>query len=40
LFLLENVEDVRIEMVMENGKVTALKRLFIDGNSGMDKKEE
>lgn len=40
LFLLENVDEVRIEMVVENGKVTALKRLYIDGNSGMDKKEE
>jgi hypothetical protein len=40
LFLLENVDDVRVEMVIENGKVTALKRIYIDGNSGMDRKEE
>ena len=40
IFLMEDVDEVRIEMVLENGKVTAMKRLFIDGPPRTDKRSE
>jgi retinol-binding protein 3 len=40
VFLMEDVDDLRIEMVLENGKVTAMKRLFIDGPPRTDKRSE
>jgi hypothetical protein len=40
LFLLEDVSEVKIEMVVENNKATAIKRLYINGDSRIDKKDE
>jgi prefoldin subunit 5 len=40
LFLQEDVDDVKIKVVVENGRVVALNRLYPDGDSRVDKREE
>jgi C-terminal processing protease CtpA/Prc len=39
-FLMEEVDDIKIEIVIENGKVSAMKRLFMDGPTRTDKRSE
>jgi hypothetical protein len=38
--LQEDVDDVKIKVVVENGRVVALNRLYPDGDSRVDKREE
>jgi hypothetical protein len=40
VFLLEDIDDMKIKMIVENGKTTAINRLFDNGDSRVDKKDE
>jgi hypothetical protein len=39
-FLLDDADDLKIKVVLENGKAVALNRLFPNGDSRVDKREE
>ncbi len=40
VFLLEDIDDMKIKMVVENGRAAALNRLFDNGDSRLDKRDE
>jgi retinol-binding protein 3 len=40
VFLLEDIDDMKIKMVVENGKAIALNRLFDNGDSRVEKRDE